>query len=167
MYQEGEGAKEEQRMQHNEAERIAQIASAIRTKARVELLFFIGDGKRPSEVLRRFSESPTTIYRAVDSFVNAQLVERLDMPDGVVWRLTPMGKKLANNLMLLFNADTSSAQPSDENKDDRVRGYLTYLVPSAIFAVSLGQAAYWSMPSWIAGGIILSAIVYILLRRFR
>lgn len=144
------------------SERIAMLASTLKTKTRVDVLFALGGGgKRPSELLKMFDESPTTIYRAIDGFVSAGLVEKRSESDAVTWNLTPLGRKFVNLLGSLYNEKDEEIHPT-ENKWKR---YIIYLLPSGLFSVSLGQAAFWEKPTWVAGGAILAIVVYIILKR--
>jgi len=146
----------------SKSERIAMLASALRTKTRVEVLFSLEEGeKRPSELLKMFNESPTTIYRAIDGFVSVGLVEKRSESDAVTWNLTPLGRKFVNLLGSLYNEKDEEIHAT-QNKWKR---YIIYLLPSGLFSVSLGQAAFWEKPTWIAGGAILAIVVYIILKR--
>ncbi len=142
------------------SERIAMLASTLKTKTRVEVLFALREGrKRPSELLKMFKESPTTIYRAIDGFVSAGLVEKRSESDAITWNLTPLGRKLVNSLGSLYNEKDEEVHPA------KWKRYIIYLLPSGLFSVSLGQAAFWEKPTWIAGGAILAIVVYIILKR--
>lgn len=147
------------------AEKIARIASTARTKTKAKILIALEDGEmRSTEIIKLFEESPTTIYRALSDFVSADLVEKIEDGDNVKWRLTPLGKKFLNSIRSVVENDVLQDMKKADSPND-FKTYLIYLLPAGLFALSLGQAVYWSKPYWVAGGAILSLFVFIIIRK--
>jgi len=140
------------------ARAIAEITAAMKTETRVKLLLELNRGdKRPSDILKSFEESPTTIYRAIDGFIAARIVEKVEDGEKVIWRLTPLGRELVSSMLSVVGARGEGV----------VKGkrYLVYMLPLSLFIIALAQSLVWQKPSYIAGGAILSLAMYILLRR--
>jgi DNA-binding MarR family transcriptional regulator len=72
-------------------------------------------------LLKMFNESPTTIYRAIDGFVSAGLVEKRSESDAVTWNLTPLGRKFVNLLGSLYNEKDELIDLIDDSFVDEKR----------------------------------------------
>ncbi|MDG6933133.1 MAG: winged helix-turn-helix transcriptional regulator [Nitrososphaerota archaeon] len=146
------------------AKAIAAISNSIKTETRARMLLALKKSPmRPKDVLRLSTESPSTIYRAVDQLIEAGVISREGGGDQVVWSLTPLGTRLVDSMVNVVSGPGISTSEAVSSRK-RYQKYIEALAPAALFAFAAVRGVFSHQVGWVIGGALLALILYVMLR---
>lgn len=146
------------------AKAIAAISNSIKTETRARMLLALKKSPmRPKDVLRLSTESPSTIYRAVDQLIEAGVILREGGGDKVVWSLTPLGTRLVDSMVSIVSGPDNSTFEAVSSRKSYEK-YVEVLAPATLFAFAAIRGVFSHQVGWVIGGGLLALILYAILR---
>ena len=141
---------------------LVKLAGCLKTESRVRMLMALRKGaSRPLDVVKQSGENPSTLYRVVDEMIEAGVVERTEPAQGEVhWRLTDLGVRL------MASIEEAAFPGATTPRSVKGRpGWIHFIVPVIVIAVSGVRAVQSSEAGYVAGGVILAVAAYLITKR--
>lgn len=143
---------------------LSEIFEVVGGRLRTNFVLALRDGPlRPAQLSQKLDAPISNLYRIFNELKHAGLVESFEKDGLVYWKLTEFGVKWIN---ANIEAITGSLEKGPSKVAYRRRKILL-LIPIFILIFSAVRAIASSEPTWFIGGIILSAIAYLIIEKIK
>jgi predicted transcriptional regulator len=143
---------------------LSEIFEVVGGRLRTNFVLALRDGPlRPAQLSQKLDAPISNLYRIFNELKHAGLVESFEKDGLVYWKLTEFGVKWIN---ANIEAITGSLEKGSSKVAYRRRKILL-LIPTFILIFSAVRAIASSEPTWFIGGIILSAIAYLIIEKIK
>lgn len=143
---------------------LSEIFEVVGGRLRTNFVLALRDGPlRPAQLSQKLDAPISNLYRIFNELKHAGLVESFEKDGLVYWKLTEFGVKWIN---ANIEAITGSLEKGSIKVAYRRRKILL-LIPTFILIFSAVRAIASSEPTWFIGGIILSAIAYLIIEKIK
>jgi len=143
---------------------LSEIFEVVGGRLRTNFVLALRDGPlRPAQLSQKLDAPISNLYRIFNELKHAGLVESFEKDGLVYWKLTEFGIRW-------INANIETITGSLEKGPSKVahkRRKILLFIPTFILIFSAVRAIASSEPTWFIGGIILSAIVYLIIEKVK
>jgi DNA-binding transcriptional ArsR family regulator len=149
-------------------EDLATIFEAVGGRLRARFVLELRSGSyRPSKLSHRLDAPVSNLYRIFNELRDAKLVESYESEGVVYWRLTDFGKKwIEANVEVLSEKATFSESKRKALPGGR-RRLISTLLSLAVLSLAVVRGIMLSQPAYIAGGLILALLIFIVLEKVK
>jgi len=143
---------------------LSEIFEVVGGRLRTNFVLALRDGPlRPAQLSQKLDAPISNLYRIFNELKHAGLVESFEKDGLVYWKLTEFGIRWIN-----ANIETiTGSLEKGHSKVAHKRRKILLFIPTFILIFSAVRAIASSEPTWFIGGIILSAIVYLIIEKVK
>jgi len=144
------------------------IFEAVGGRLRARFMIELRAGPlRPSKLSQKLEAPISNLYRIFNELKEAKLVESYEHEGMVYWKLTDLGERWLDANIGALSQKALLKGHEQETLSVRRRHYISATISLAILLLAVIRGLMLSQPTYIAGGLILSLLIFVILEKVK